>query len=117
MTERTYHQSLTELATLRDDVNHRTWPVGREDSWTPEKRRDLSISNALDGMLWAYSSMRLSFAAEEIIRNADDLTVLAGAIADRIDAEPGYVHAIGFVATVLNTMGREAYARTAGVAS
>lgn len=89
MTERSHHQLLADLKAAIED--HGGYPS--QDR----------MATCLAGLSYAYGSLRLSFAAEAILKR-EDLVALAQSLMER---EPSCGLAIGYAGHELNRLARE----------
>lgn len=103
---RSYHDT---VAVLRAEVAA-TAPAAQAlpAYWWKDPTTDQQVAfdahEAAKGMLWAYTASRLSFAAEDVVRNAN-LSAIRGRVVAAIKADRQPV-TIGAVAAALNAEGR-----------
>lgn len=104
---RSYHETIANLITARADAK-----VAREalpgDWWkapTDDQQHAFDRYTTLDGMVWAFSASRLSFAAEDVLKSVDDLEALAARVIAKIHADRDTM-TMGSVAAALNNEGR-----------
>lgn len=105
MTDRSVRQLNDAIATLWR--GHEA-AVSRNSfsSWTDEDRRHYDLKIVYEGMNYGFNALRLSQAAERILRTDDDLAELADTILARLHNAKDPV-TTGYVADTLNTMARE----------
>lgn len=81
----------------------------RFDEFTPDQLRAFHLSAVVQGFVYGFDGCRLNRPAENILLEADSLDELANTVLDRLVAESKPIVS-GYVADVLNAMGKEAVA-------
>ncbi len=81
----------------------------RWDDWSDSDRRSYNLKVVYEGMNYGFNGCRLNRPAENILLEANSLDELANTVLDRLVAE-GKPIVSGYVADLLNDMGREAAA-------
>lgn len=106
MADRSIHQLRTEIAEGWR-THEAASPRGKRwDDWDDNDRRHYDLKVVFEGMSYGFNGLRLSQAAEGILRSTDSLTDLADELLARLRAE-GTPIATGFVADLLNRIARE----------
>jgi hypothetical protein len=78
----------------------------RYDTWTDDDRRRYELKIVFEGMSYGFNGLRLSQAAEGMLRSEDSLDVLADNVLARLHAAERPV-TTGWVADELNAIARE----------
>lgn len=107
--ERSYKQVVEQLSELRNAAHGRSrnadGTTPRWDERTPEQLEALDEYTAYDGLLWGYTGLRMSMAAENYLKTQDDLEAFARLLILSIQVKGSPIAVGAFVAEV-NGMAR-----------